>query len=476
MHLNNRLKDIEVNPENPFVNDALGRKRYAEILTSIVDAYGHSGCVLAICGKWGSGKTTFVKMWKAHLDHSGYKTIYFNAWESDYTTDPIVALVSELRSLNSDRNSISKITANIGRILLATGSSAIKSVLKNKVGIDCEVVNEALDEAKDIGIKSIEKYSEEKASLEDFKKSLSEYIADNASGKPVVYFVDELDRCRPDYAVKVLERIKHLFDIPDIIFVLSINKKQLECAIQGFYGTAKLDAEDYLRRFIDLEYELPKPNMKDFSQLLYKEYGFDDFLSSKERLMFFLREDEPTEFKVMASKIAEICQLDLRTQDRVFAICRVVLESMKANNYLLPDVLYLLCLLKVRYNDVYSGIRAKTYTVQALLDAIESTVFKDYHRGGSRSSTYDRSLEYTIATLLANYNKPYNGDVVDATFVGDSTDNKDQKNYPINVKKLNKEKLNEALNWVINNHNEKMHMGLEFSLDRIDLLNPFVKR
>jgi hypothetical protein len=272
-----------------------------------------------------------------------------------------------------------------------------------------------------------------------------------------------------------LERIKHLFDTPDIIFVLSINKKQLGCAIQGFYGTVDLDAEDYLRRFIDLEYELPKPNMKDYSLYLYDEYGFDDFLSSQERLQYFNRDGEPTRFKDTASKIADICQLDLRTQDRIFAICRVVLESMNANNYLLPDVLYLLCLLKVKFNNVYAGIRAKTYTVQALLDAIESTIFKEY-REGTKPNTYDRSLEYTIATLLANYNKPLSEDVVDAGFVGESIDNKNQKNYPINVRKLNKDKLNEALNWVMNNHNEKLHMGLAFSLNRIDLLNPFVKK
>ena len=60
MQLNNRLKALEIDPENPVAKDALGRQQYAEILTSVVDAYGHSGRVLAINGKWGSGKTTFV--------------------------------------------------------------------------------------------------------------------------------------------------------------------------------------------------------------------------------------------------------------------------------------------------------------------------------------------------------------------------------------------------------------------------------
>ena len=66
--------------------------------------------------------------------------------------------------------------------------------------------------------------------------------ADNAGEYPVIFFVDELDRCNPRYAVAVLERIKHLFEIPNIIFVLAINKKELSNAIQGYYGSSKIDS------------------------------------------------------------------------------------------------------------------------------------------------------------------------------------------------------------------------------------------
>lgn len=97
--------------------------------------------------------------------------------------------------------------------------------------------------------------------LRNLRAACSRFIADNAGEKPVVFFIDELDRCRPDYSVKVLERIKHLFDLPNIIFVLSVNKKQLGHAIQGFYGTSSLDADDYLRRFIDLESLVSKENL-----------------------------------------------------------------------------------------------------------------------------------------------------------------------------------------------------------------------
>src|SRR5690606_19586965 len=88
------------------------------------------------------------------------------------------------------------------------------------------------------------------------------------------------DRCRPNYSVKVLECIKHLFSIPNILFVLSIDKMQLQHAINGFYGSDNFDSEEYLRRFIDLEYSLPRPSTDRFITSLYKKLGvLNEFIS-----------------------------------------------------------------------------------------------------------------------------------------------------------------------------------------------------
>lgn len=468
--LRNRLNEIEINSEAPFQNDALQRKKYAEILTSVIDCYSSTGCVLAINGKWGTGKTTFVRMWRALLSQRGYNTLFFNAWESDYMEDPLVALVSEVRELKADDTKFKEVAANVGKIILATASSALTSFVKSKIGIDCDTVTAAIQEAEGIGKKSLDDYAEQKKTFEEFRNNLQAYIVDKAENKPVVFFIDELDRCRPDYFVKVLERIKHLFDIPNIVFVLSINKQQLGFAIQGFYGSAKLDADDYLRRFIDVEYEIPQPKMEDVVNYLYAQHGFDDFFRNQERLKYFNRADEPGEFLATSTKFAEICNIDIRTLDRIFAISRITLQEMNANNYLLPDVLFVLCLMKIKYQDIYTGIVRKTYTVQALLSAIEENILKSY-RVDRKSSQYERRLEYTIATLITNYNNPYYEEVVDNTFVGKDTDQERIKNYPFVTTKLDQEKLNEAFNWCMNNSQEHLHMGLKFSTDRIDILN-----
>lgn len=80
-HINSKLKDVEIDLQNPFKNDALeDRQQYATLLTQVLNLYGIDGCVMSINGKWGAGKTTFTRMWQQQLMNEGYRTVYFNAW------------------------------------------------------------------------------------------------------------------------------------------------------------------------------------------------------------------------------------------------------------------------------------------------------------------------------------------------------------------------------------------------------------
>ena len=95
---------------------------------------------------------------------------------------------------------------------------------------------------------------------------------------PVIFFIDELDRCNPTFAVRTLERIKHIFDIPNIVFVLSIDKSQLGNSICGYFGSDKFDAEEYLRRFIDIEYQLPEPSYERYIDYIANKVGIEQDL------------------------------------------------------------------------------------------------------------------------------------------------------------------------------------------------------
>jgi hypothetical protein len=119
--------------------------------------------------------------------------------------------------------------------------------------------------------------------LEKFRAELTAAVAQlPVAGKEpkLVVFIDELDRCRPNFAIELLERIKHLFDIPNIIFVLSIDKQQLEASTAAVYGAA-INAAEYLRRFIDLEYGIPAANSKRYTENLIKRFDLDPVFAER---------------------------------------------------------------------------------------------------------------------------------------------------------------------------------------------------
>ena len=98
--LRNRLPDIEISPNNPFQYDKLKREPCANTFLSILRMYSATGCVVALNGEWGSGKTTFIKMFMQKMKNEGGHPLYFNAWENDYVSDPLVALLAELKDLS----------------------------------------------------------------------------------------------------------------------------------------------------------------------------------------------------------------------------------------------------------------------------------------------------------------------------------------------------------------------------------------
>ena len=271
----NEIFDIPI--DNPFQNDKLDRKNIAENLENIIDSINGS-VVLSIDASWGNGKTTFIKMWKQKIDNEAkYKAIYFNAWENDDCEDPLLALINEITELLKTKEENSKIIDGIKKYGKPLLKKAIPTMLKiatsgaidfSEVGLQGEK-KYLVDLAGQLG--EFDAYNEQKASRENFKKMLSELQA--KENRKIIFFIDELDRCRPTFAVETLEKIKHLFNIDNFIFILSLDRRQLSCSVRTLYGQ-EIDAIGYLRRFIDIEFMLPEPNRMDYTDLLIDKYHF----------------------------------------------------------------------------------------------------------------------------------------------------------------------------------------------------------
>ncbi|AMS27662.1 NTPase [Bacteroidetes bacterium UKL13-3] len=360
--------EIDIISESPFQNCKLGRQNYANILTSIVESFPE-GFVLAINNKWGTGKTTFVKMWEQTLKNSGYKTIYFNAWENDFEDNPLTAFVAELQVIDKKGDDkFNTVVKNAALIAKNVAPGLLKAIV-NKY-IDSETLTEAISNTSksvlEIFEEDVKEYSKRKESISKFKKSLSEFVANESNEKQLIFIIDELDRCRPNYAVLLLEQIKHFFSVPNIVFILSIDKEQLGNAIRGVYGSEKIDANEYLRRFIDIEYSIPEPEKGKFFDYLYNYFEFDNFFRAPQRNSYHGLQYDMDDFKETSKAL--ISSLTLRQQEKVLSHTRMALRAFDYNSYLLPPIFIFLSYIKSIRPDFYTTLSDKSATIKDVQD------------------------------------------------------------------------------------------------------------
>lgn len=357
--------EFEIDPLNPFGNCKLDRKKYAPALTNMLETFP-DGFVMAIDNEWGTGKTTFVKMWQASIKKD-YQTIYFNAWENDFDNDVLAALMGELGTLKSSgTKTIFKEVVKKGAILTKNILPVLIEAITNKYigeGVVNKVATELAKSSGDIMIEQVTEYTNKKKGLIEFRDSLATYIEATKGGKPVVFIIDELDRCRPDYAVEVLEKVKHFFSVKGIVFVLSINKNELKNAIHGVYNSPNINADDYLRRFIDIEYSIPEPDKELFCNYLYSYYEF-------QKLSF--RNNRNNDFINLAYSIFSINNNSLRQQEKIFAYARIAFNNLDQFTYLnCNEVCFLLVYFKCIFPDFYKKLKLKQNSVQEIYDELQ---------------------------------------------------------------------------------------------------------
>ena len=97
------------------------------------------GCVLAINGEWGRGKTTFMNMWKQLLENKGFSALYFNVWEHDFVSDPLIGLVAEFKSQLTDQKCgemIANLVEVACEVIVGTIPGLLGSLAKKYIGED----------------------------------------------------------------------------------------------------------------------------------------------------------------------------------------------------------------------------------------------------------------------------------------------------------------------------------------------------
>ncbi len=309
--------DLEPTDENiikTFSDNTLDRSSYVLEVVRFLNTID-TNFSIAIDGSWGCGKTFFVKQTKMILDdnnpflgkakkkivlrNEGIESIptvsvYYDAWSNDNDTDPILSLVYSILqqsdiSLMSEKTNFKKI-----------GKEALKCIIKEFTKID---VSGVIDSLKS------EDFLSEIVKAKDIHEQINMFFDSllKEKGFRLVIFIDELDRCKPTFAVKLLERIKHYFTNKNISFVFSVNLNELQHTIKQCYGS-DFNAMAYFDKFFDFRLNLPKPD------------------SSKYCNSFIEKTDSRNLYYRYFTKVAEIFDFELREITRY-------IQLLKYNRY-----------------------------------------------------------------------------------------------------------------------------------------------
>ena len=271
-----KLKGKEINLPEDFI----GRMPFVSQVYELINvANENKSWTFAIDGAWGSGKSYVLSMLKNEMERNDSCFIVkYDAWENDFYSDPLIAIIcvllDKIESIEiwqGVRYALG-IICEVFRLLPDWGKyeksfSAVFSKFKNY-------------DKKSNKIKLAEGFKSYKSAIETLKTELQK-ITQN---RKLIILVDELDRCEPEYALTVLNRLHNVFDISNTVIIVAVNKEQLKQVIESKYGTKS--GNKYLEKFFDLTFSLPEKGEDDireqYAKQIIDEYISDDVETLKD--------------------------------------------------------------------------------------------------------------------------------------------------------------------------------------------------
>jgi|GEM_PF-1807750 len=414
---------IEIDPLDIWKEDLFNREKTAQDFSNIINSITEP-FVISIDAPYGSGKSFFLKRWEKELEKDNI-TIFFNAWSCDFIEKPLVpfmyCFLFQLAQKGLIKYNLKQDLEDCQNIIEIIGKKGLSAISQDVVNID-ELLKAITQ--KTYGLKgfSLDNYHEIDGNIKAFKGQISKIIQNvKNEDKNIYVFVDELERCRPTFAVELLESIKHLFDIPGLVFILGTDRSQLKSTISTIYGQ-KMDGEGYLRRFIDLELTLPEPDKKQFIEMLNKKFD----IKIKKSALGSMDEDIKI-FKENLNLYSTAYNLSLRDLEHIYTEFNLInkLDSLNLNLY---PLLAFLLVLKYKEKKLYKELDERRedadWIIEKFKEDIEPKLKKDfqkynqygkpllnvlvacYERGNARLEDIKRQEKTKRASL-------YNGQIVD---------------------------------------------------------------
>ncbi|WP_372844413.1 P-loop NTPase fold protein [Psychrobacter sp.] len=258
----NEMKALTFDARDEFTRKPIAEK-IIKLLDSDIDV-----SPLIIDGKWGTGKTEFCFKLKNLIqadNPNNYKVGYVNAFQADHANEPLLALIAEVASFynegDSKRQSFIASAIPYLRLISGIGLKAGLGFAFGRYATDipdalADGMEEIKDRSKSLIDQSLESMIKDQVEAEKNLSTLRDALSDIASTNPIILLIDELDRCRPDFAVMMLETIKHVFDVKNVQIILITNAEQLKATIKHSYGS-ETNSHDYLYKFFKYQINLP---------------------------------------------------------------------------------------------------------------------------------------------------------------------------------------------------------------------------
>lgn len=344
-----------------FLDDKeIPRNEVLQTLVPFVQSLSHT-FVIALNSPWGTGKTTFVRQFEKELGDD-YPSIYYNAWQADYSDDPFIDFCSEILSLeDSPQEAPSEEKEDLLKYAKKTAATIWNNKGKITTSLITKIATKEIAEAFDgdeyseeisnavssMVSQQFDEYNERKECSEDFGEALDYFVETITEGKgPLIIFVDELDRCRPTYAVELLERVKHLFDARNIVFILSVDLQQLKHAVGTLYGPEG-ESEGYLKGF-DLVIDLPQIPLQLYVDILSEQYRMDKYKIYD--IMFPLTKSN---------------DVTLRNTDRIFTLLNILNNKECDKVVYRVNLIFFTCL-KILMPDKYLLLKRHKFSIDEL--------------------------------------------------------------------------------------------------------------
>ncbi|EMX4846606.1 NTPase KAP [Escherichia coli] len=379
--------------------DTLDRKKYAKYLYEICAARGaKSNLVVNINAEWGAGKTYFTKRLAKTISHY-HPTIYIDAWKEDFTEDPLLTVFSGIKDQLSGQSDsftalINSTIENVGPLLKTAAPVIIDGLIQKFTGVDS-----FSNLTKDLSSKLIEIHAEKSTRIETVRKGISRWVEfigrkDGIDKElPLFIIIDELDRCRPDFSISLLEISKHIFNIPGVVFIIATDTQQLQHSIKVIYGT-NFSASHYLSRFFDRRFLLPTPEYKDLLLTKTGENIISEFNSLRKKLIPCPQ--DITSFVKNCSSILLSIKINIRDAVKIYE--RLIDILITSNKTFDPNLMLILSAFNFKDHDVYAKIKSKEKLIPSPLNteidlsfdlSYETTQVKYFQaNGGVYSNTY----------------------------------------------------------------------------------------